>query len=128
MSKIVNGKIVPETQADLDQAAIDEDLPIKTDATVDEIKQEAGRRIMLLIGVETEVDMIFKEMNAVMRGVALNNALIENGSLTSEEQAEAAALKGLEAAIVAIRTASDTIEQAPPKINQLQTDNRWPAF
>lgn len=115
--KLVNGKPVNETQADIDQQAIDAIIP---KATVLQVKTEAGRRIL-----EQYPD--WKQRNMNKRATELLQIKIDNGSWTIEEQSEADALKAVSDWVDSVRAASDTIEADPPDLPDLQTDNRWPA-
>ena len=50
-----------------------------------------------------------------MRATELVNKKADGGTLTTEEQAEAAALQALADAITAIRAVSNTLEPNPPE-------------
>lgn len=126
--KIVNGELVEETQADLDQKAIDEQ---PKDANIEEVKQEAGRRINALFPDYKQRNYIARqsELDRIETGTMRDGSgnLVAARSLTSEEIAELVAIKGVWDWILSVRIASATIEASPPTIDQLETDSRWPA-
>lgn len=96
-------------------------------ATVDSVKAEAQRRIIVATGAADIMGCFVKQLNAQMRAAELINKKADGGSLTEAETAEAAALQALADAIKAIRSASNTIEASPPEtVAALLVDPRWP--
>lgn len=81
------------------------------------IKAEASRRI-LAIAPE------WRQRNALARALQLQERLNAGWPLTAEEQAEREALHALWAAVNAIRTRSDELEQTLP--DDYTDDAQWP--
>jgi hypothetical protein len=91
--------------------------------TADDVRTEAQRRIMVLVGAASLDGCIIKQLNANMRANELND--IRHGrEWTEAEAAEAAALRGLANQIKAIRAASNVLEPAPPA--DFTADTHWP--
>jgi hypothetical protein len=92
--------------------------------TADDVRAEAQRRIIELVGVSDITACLVKQMNSQMRATELTNKIASGLQLTAAEQAEAAALQALAGAIKAIRAASNALEANPPAD---YTDNSyWP--
>lgn len=89
-----------------------------------QVKAEAQRRIMALMGAPTLESCIIKQLNANMRANELND-IRHDRAWTQEEQDEATALKALAAAIKAIRSKSDQIEAISPIPFDFAADSRW---
>jgi hypothetical protein len=104
--------------------------PATPPATIDEIKAEAGRRIIEILPTWKQNNFIAKESELL----AAENGQLRDSSgvklpareLTSDEIAQLAYIKSAWDWAVSVRTASDLIEQTPPLISDLQTDSRWP--
>lgn len=98
---------------------------------VQEIKQIAQGKIIALVGASGLQDCLIKQLNANMRANELNDAQI-NGVLTSEEEAEATALRNLASGIKAIRSHSNQLEADVAALGTVAevvawTDSGWPA-
>ena len=89
------------------------------DATVEEVKAEAESRILSSYPLT-------KQINMLARATELQEIIIGGGTFSPAEQAEYDALIAIKAWIGSVRSASDTIELDPPKIDKLRTDSRWP--
>lgn len=104
--------------------------PVAYDATIEEVKQEAGRRINALFPDYKQRNYIARqsELDRIETGTMRDNngTTVPARSLTSEEIAELVAIKSVWDWILAVRVASAAIEASPPKTDQLETDNRWP--
>lgn len=92
--------------------------------TVADVRAEAQRRIIALVGARDLPDCLVRQLNATMRAVEITNKQALGGALTAQEMAEAAALEGLAAAIKAIRAASNVLEGAPPI--DFKSNQHWP--
>jgi hypothetical protein len=90
------------------------------------VKTEAQRRIVALTGKVSIIDCMIKQSNANMRASELNDKRISGGTLTEAEEAEAAQLRGLAAAIKAIRAKSNDIEAMDPIPLDFAADSYWP--
>ncbi len=91
--------------------------------TANDVRAEAQRRIIRLVGATDITGCLIKQLNASMRATELTNKIATGGTLTTDEAAEAAALKGLADAIKAIRAASNAMEAEPPA--DYAADGRW---
>jgi len=100
-------------------AAYDPNAP-----TADDVRAEAQRRIVLLTGAASLDACLIKQLNASMRATELVNIKASGGTLTAEQDAEAAALQAFADAIKAIRAASNAMEASPPV--DYASDARWP--
>ncbi len=108
-------------------------MPIKVEirtATIEEVKAEAGRRILEALPTWKQNNFIAKESELL---AAENGQLRNSGGvrlaareLTSVEIAQLAYIKSAWDWAVSVRDASDLIEISPPLITDLQTDSRWP--
>jgi hypothetical protein len=91
--------------------------------TAADVRAEAQRRIIALVGATSFDGCIIKQLNANMRANELND--IRHGQeWTAEEAAEAAALRGLANQIKAIRAASNVLEPSPP--SDFADNKYWP--
>jgi hypothetical protein len=91
--------------------------------SADDVRAEAQRRIMALVGAATIEACLIKQLNANMRANELNDYR-HNRELTTQEAGEAAALRGLADQIKAIRAASNILEPNPP--TNFTADEYWP--
>lgn len=89
------------------------------------VKNEAQRRIIAATGTTDIMSCLTKQMNAQMRGAELINIKASGGTLTAEQQAEAAALQDLADSIKAIRAKSNEIEALDPIPADYAADSRW---
>lgn len=92
--------------------------------TADQVKAEAQRRIMALMGAASLEACIIKQLNANMRANELN-AIRHEREWTAEESAEATSLTSMAAAIKAIRAISNEIEAITPIPYDYASDLRW---
>ncbi|MGE5266094.1 MAG: hypothetical protein ACM3L9_01895 [Deltaproteobacteria bacterium] len=90
--------------------------------SADDIRAEAQRRIIALVGASDLQSCIIKQLNANMRANELND-LRHTRPLTKEETTEEEALRQLAANIKAIRARSNTLELAPPA--DFIADQHW---
>lgn len=85
--------------------------------SLEQIKAEAGRRILALIPD-------WKQRNYIARDAEITKIIVSGGSLTAEQQAERTAIEAVWEQAKAIRSASDAIElynPLPANIQELQT-------
>lgn len=91
--------------------------------TANDVRTEAQRRIIALVGAQDLTGCLIKQLNANMRANELND-IMHSRELTAEEAAEATALRSLATQIKAIRAASNVLEPNPPTD---YADNKyWP--
>ena len=113
----INGQRVPMTP---EEAAEFEASRLPPPPTVQDVKTEAGRRIL-------ERYPEWRQANMTARAVQLVDIKLER-ELTAEEVAEEAALKASWAWISTVRLTSDAIEQMDPIPQGFDADGRWPAW
>lgn len=89
------------------------------------VKSEAQRRIIALTGQTELIACMIKQSNANMRANELTDKRVSGGTLTAEEEAEAAALRGLATALKAIKAASNVIEAMDPIPLDYTSDSYW---
>lgn len=82
--------------------------------TADDVRVECQRRIFVLLGVSTLEACTVKQLNATMRATELTNKLARGDTMTPTEEAEAAQLEALAAAIKRLRAASNALGATPP--------------
>ena len=92
--------------------------------TAAHVKAEAQRRIVGLTGATDLTTCLIKQLNANMRANELNDIRHER-ALTVPEEAEAAALRNLAAAIKHIRARSDAIEAMEPIPADFADSSYW---
>lgn len=92
--------------------------------TAANVKAEAQRRIIARVGAPDLTQCIIKQLNANMRANELNDIRHER-ELTTEEAAEAEALRQLALDIKDIRAKSDEIEAIDPIPADFNADLRW---
>lgn len=104
-------------------AAFDgEKVVVTVPVAVNEIKFEAQKRIMTLVGATDIQSCIIKQLNALMRGTELANEK-HSRPLTAEEEYEAAVLIGLAHQIKVIRAKSNDLELSLP--SDYTDDRHW---
>ena len=118
MKKMVNGEMVDMTAEEIAARQAEEAENEAKKATVQQIKDEAGRRIQ-------EIFPDWKQRNMVALGVTLVEAKLV-GPLSAELQAQERQLKAAWAWVGAVRAASGVMELDPPKRAELSSDPRWP--
>lgn len=90
-----------------------------------DVKAEAQRRIVTLVGAPSVEAAIIRQLNALMRAVEITNKTAAGVDLTASEQAEAAALASLAVAIQRVRSRSDEIEALDPIPDDYTHDRHW---
>jgi hypothetical protein len=90
-----------ETIIEANQVRIVRSTPAPTAA---DVRAEAQRRIVILVGATDIMSCLIKQLNDIMH----------SRDLTAEEAAEATALRSLATQIKAIRAASNVLEPNPP--------------
>lgn len=96
--------------------------PIKTSATADDIRMEARRRIMILLGARDPKHLDILISNGAREAIRLLRKPEANWTL--EETASARKLEQIDTAIQAISTASNVLEAAPQE--DYADDRHWP--
>lgn len=89
-----------------------------------DVRTEAQRRIIALVGATDLQTCLIKQLNANMRANELND-IQHSRELTPEEAAEADALRSLATQIKSIRAASNVLEPNPPA--DYADSKYWPA-
>lgn len=92
--------------------------------TVEHVKAEAQRRIILRTGASDLTNCIIRQLNANMRANELND-IRHDRAWTTEEAAEAEALRTLANDIKAIRAKSNVIEAMTPIPMDYTSDSYW---
>lgn len=100
--------------------------PVLPPPTADDVRREAQRRIMALMGARDLEHCLIKQLNANMRANEINDKRVSGGALTAAEDAEAGLLRSMAAAVKAIRAASNVLEPSPPA--DYADDKHWPSF
>lgn len=93
--------------------------------TAADVKAEAQRRIVALVGARDLTDCLVKQLNANMRANELND-IRHSRELTAFEQMEAEALRNVALAVKAIRAASNVLEAFPEIPRDFASDGHWP--
>lgn len=89
------------------------------------VRFEAQRRIIQLMGARDFSHCLIKQLNANARAVALTDKRVLGESLSTEEEAEAQALRDTKAAIDAIRAKSNILEGMDPVPSDYADDLHW---
>lgn len=92
--------------------------------SADDVRAEAQRRIVELVGARDLNGCLVKQLNMQMRATELTSKRALGQELTADELAEAARLQAAADAIKAIRAASNAMEAAPP--DDYASNGRWP--
>lgn len=98
--------------------------PIAVAPSAADVREEAQRRMMLLVGARDADHLDVLVSNGTREAVRLLR-LKSSRVWTSEEAQRAALLEATDAAIEAIRAASNALEPNPPA--DYAADARWPA-
>jgi hypothetical protein len=106
---------------DGDTVTITKSNPLPTSA---DVKAEAQRRIIALTGTADLTQCIVKQLNANMRANELND-IRHDREWTTEEAAEAAALRALATAIKAVRAKSNDLESMSPIPSDYTSNSYW---
>lgn len=93
--------------------------------SISDVRNEAQRRIIELMGARDFEHCLIKQLNANARAVALTDKRVLGEPLTSEEQAEAQALRSMKTAIDAIRAKSNILEGMEPVPSDYTSDHHW---
>lgn len=96
---------------------------VPTPPTADDVRAEASRRIQALVGARSAEHLQIVVANASREAIRLLRIKTERAQ-TVDEAARAAALEAEDAAIEAIRAASNAMEVDPPM--DYASDERWP--
>lgn len=123
LTKIVDGVEVAMSEEEATAILAEWSTPLPA-PTANDVRVEAQRRIMALLGATTLEGCIIKQLNANMRANELND-LRHSRTLDAAELAEASALRGLAEQIKAIRAASNVLEPSPP--NDFTDNSHWPS-
>lgn len=116
----------PQTQPPTIQEILAEKSRLEALMLVGAVKAEAQRRIIALTGKSNLQDCMIKQFNALMRAGQLTDKRVSGGTLTAEEETEAAVLRAMADRIKAIRAASDVIEAMSPIPVDYNADKWWP--
>jgi hypothetical protein len=90
-----------------------------------DVRSEAQRRIITLMGARDFEHCLIKQLNANARAVALTDKRVLGEPLTSEEQSEAQVLRNMKTAIDAIRAKSNVLEGMDPVPSDYTSDHHW---
>lgn len=97
---------------------------VESTPTVEDVKMEAERRIIVLCGASDLQKALVKQMNMNMRASQLND-IRHDRELTPSEKTEAEALKAFAQCVSQIRSASNEIEAMSIIPNDYRDDARW---
>lgn len=92
--------------------------------SVNDVREEAQRRIVALTGARDVQSCLIKQLNALMRATELTSKRALGGAMSDVEAAESVALKGLADKIKAIRASSNLLESKLP--DDYTDDKHWP--
>ena len=92
----------------------------------DDIRAEASRRMIALLGARDVKHLEVIITNGLREAARLLQKEVGGVALTPEEAARKAALSQVDAAIEAIRTASNVLEAMSPIPADYAADSRWP--
>jgi hypothetical protein len=95
----------------------------------DDVRAEAQRRMMRFVGARSAADLANKISNAIREATRLNDARLSAAEGTGPAPSEADTLRSTQlrqadAAIEAIRAASNAMEAQPP--SDFDDDGHWP--
>lgn len=90
-----------------------------------DVRTEAQRRIIELMGARDFEHCLVKQLNANARAVALTDKRVLGNVLTPEEEIEAQALRDMKTAIDAIRAKSNILESWNPVPEDYAADAYW---
>lgn len=93
--------------------------------TADNVRAEAQRRIIELMGARDLEHCLIKQLNANMRANQLNDKRVSGVALTAEEDAEATLLRNMAAAIQSLRAKSNILEAQSPIPADYADDSWW---
>ena len=113
-----------DTEEELRTLLISQGLPTPVTSVAD-IKAEAQRRIITLIGAVDLISCFIKQLNALMRATELTRKELKNVPLTAQDVAESTMLQTISDKIKAIRASSDTLEVSLPV--DFKDNKHWPA-
>lgn len=91
----------------------------------DDVRAEAQRRIIALMGARNLEHCLIKQLNANMRANQLNDKRVSGVALTAEEDAEATLLRNMAAAIQSLRAKSNILEAQSPIPADYADDSWW---
>lgn len=94
--------------------------------TINDVRSEAQRRIIALVGARDATDLGIKIQNALRETARLLEKEVSGVALTPQEKTRKQTLMTMDAAIEAIRAASNTLEAMTPVPADYTNDSRWP--
>lgn len=94
--------------------------------TPDDVRAEAQRRMIALIGARDANNLAIKIQNALRETARLLEKEVSGVALTPQEKTRKQTLMTMDAAIEAIRAASNTLEAMTPVPADYTNDSRWP--
>lgn len=97
-----------------------------TTPTPDDVRAEAGRRMIALIGARDATDLAIKIQNGLRESARLLEKQVSGQTLTATETTRKQTLQQLDAAIEAIRAASNALEVMKPIPVNYQDNSWWP--
>lgn len=99
----------------------------EVDLTVDDVRLETLRRLMLAFGARDQAHLQMKVQDSTARGAFLKDKLDREG-LTPEEQAEAAYLRSATEFYFACKGVGNTFEAMDTIPADFADDANWPAI
>ena len=115
----------------LDGFLAPEDAPHPGDYTVahvitlDDVREEAARRMMLVLGARDPAHMDIVLSNGLRETARYQQILIDGGTLDGDQATRKAMLEGADAAIEIIRAKSNSLEAMDPVPADYADDGRW---
>lgn len=94
--------------------------------TADDVRAEAARRMRLLVGARDDRHLDIIISNGLREAARLLRKEVEGAELTEEERARKRQLEEVDAAIEAIRAASNRLEMMAPIPADYANDRHWP--
>jgi hypothetical protein len=93
--------------------------------TADDVRREAARRINLLLGARDDTHALVIQAKGHEAALAILDRRSSGQELTPEEEDTVMRFRSIRAALEAIRTASNLLEEAP--VADYVDDRHWPA-
>jgi hypothetical protein len=118
-----------DTQNPTYAAVLDANLEIEPytipSPTADDVRREAARRINLLLGARDDTHALVIQAKGHEAALAILDRRSSGQELTPEEEDTVMRFRSIRAALEAIRTASNLLEEAP--VADYVDDRHWPA-
>lgn len=92
----------------------------------DAVRAEASRRLQIMFGARNDAHLNMIISNATREAVRLQNIKLAGQEWTTEQATRAAQLVAADAAVEAVRAASNAMEPNPPA--DYADDRHWPAI